>query len=189
MLIPVRAAKACLASSASHSRAAPTALALRMSGDADSGDAGFQQDPRLENIQCAGKFADRPLRVAGDQQNIQNAPGAQFRQCGAQGVGIRDAAHGDVRRREKPGAAHRECGVDYLIETGVRRMRDEDGRALREQGLELGQAAFLGGRNFGGSATHERDDSTFQVVRRRSRAARLTDLDHRCSARDSVVPI
>ena len=149
-----------------------------MPGDADPCDAGFFQDTGLENVQCTGELTDGPRSVAGYQQNILDASGAQFRQCGTQRLRIRDAPHRNVRRRKKPGPLHRERGMNHLCEAGMRRMRHVNGCSGREYGSEFRQSAFFRGCNFGGSATHESDDSAFQVVRRWRRATRLTDIDH-----------
>src|ERR1700676_2544600 len=160
-----------------------------MSGDTYPADAGLLHDSRSKNIQGAGKLADRLRCVAGDQQDMLYPCGAQLLKCGTQCLRIRHAPYRNVPRRVKPGALHGECRMDHLTEAGVRRMRHVDTGTAREHGLEFRQTILLLRSNFGGRATHEGHDATFEVIRRRRRMTCLTVGDHKCPGSEMVAPI
>ena len=139
-----------------------------------------------QHIHGAGEFADRPRRVAGDQQDVLDPAGAQFLEGGAERLRIRHASDRDVRRRVKPGALHREGRVNHLAKAGMGRMRHIDTRTARKHGLEFRQAILLRRSNFGGGATHEGGDAALQVIRRRRRMPCLTVVDHKCLSSEGL---
>src|SRR5580658_559873 len=155
-----------------------------MSGDADLNDAAFLQYSGFEDVHGAGEFADRPRRVARDQQNMFDASGAQIRKPPLQGLSVRDTPYRDVGRCEKPRALRRERGTDHIGESGIRRVRHVDRGTPGKEGCEFRQAVLLRGRDFGGSPPHESHDPTFQVVHRRQSTTQLTGLGYRYPVRE-----
>ena len=137
-------------------------LSFRITGNADSLEAGLLDETRRQYLQGAFILSGRVLGVPGDQQHLLDAMTDQFRQHRAQRFGIVDAPCDQVRCGLKAGGLHGERRFDHLRQRGSRYVRDENLAFGGQQSTKRGQMLFLRRRDLEGGRPHEGDDAFLQ---------------------------